>query len=236
MKPGPDQIVACPHCHGLARYTTLLSGNTFGATVWTDGKQFAPMLPRPPAVVKCRHCPECYWLKDAEEIGKLDCWGSEEEAVDPAWRNAKYVEEPSEEEYYSAIDRGLARDREEERSLRILAWWRRNDAFRRWSVRVFAWWRRNVAFRKKSVGQDAAPASSSVKSLDNLKALAGLLDLSDENDRVMKAELLRELGEFEAATAILDQIGPGDYASVARQLRILCEVGDASVRRLKLDT
>ena len=42
MIPGPDQIVACPKCNGLAKYRTLLSGNTFGARVWTDGKQDAP--------------------------------------------------------------------------------------------------------------------------------------------------------------------------------------------------
>jgi hypothetical protein len=56
MLAGPDQIVACPHCKALAKYMTLMSGNTFGARVWTDGKQDAPMLPHPPAVVKCRQC------------------------------------------------------------------------------------------------------------------------------------------------------------------------------------
>ena len=44
MLPGPNQIVACPHCEALAQYETLTSGNTFGARVWTDGKQIAPML------------------------------------------------------------------------------------------------------------------------------------------------------------------------------------------------
>ena len=46
---GPDQIVACPFCAGLAKYMTLISGNTFGSHVWTDGKQIAPMLPRTPS-------------------------------------------------------------------------------------------------------------------------------------------------------------------------------------------
>jgi hypothetical protein len=44
MLPGPDQIVACPNCQGLEKYGTLVSGNTFAARVWTDGRQVAPML------------------------------------------------------------------------------------------------------------------------------------------------------------------------------------------------
>src|SRR4051794_2450587 len=112
---GPDQIVACPHCHGLAKYTTLGAGNTFGALVWTDGKQFAPMLPRPPAVVKCGHCSRCYWLADAEKVGTLGpSWGGEDGPADPSWDDAAEVEEPNEEEYYSAIEGEIAKDRKRE--------------------------------------------------------------------------------------------------------------------------
>jgi hypothetical protein len=67
----PVQIRSLPAgtCQGLEKYGTLVSGNTFGARAWTDGRQVAPMLPRPPAVVTCEICAECYWLKDAREIG-----------------------------------------------------------------------------------------------------------------------------------------------------------------------
>jgi hypothetical protein len=71
MIPGPDQIIACPNCKEHEKYRTLISGNTFGAKVWTDGKQIAPMLPRPPAVVKCHYCGECYWLADAKKIKEV---------------------------------------------------------------------------------------------------------------------------------------------------------------------
>ena len=130
MLPGPDQIVACPHCKALAKYMTLMSGNTFGARVWTDGKQDAPMLPHPPAVVKCRQCAECYWLAEAKVVGTVEPWGGKRPKVDPAWTAAPEVQEPSEEEYYQALEKGLAGDPRQERSLRVLAWWRRNDAFR----------------------------------------------------------------------------------------------------------
>ena len=69
MKLGPNQIVACPHCGALAHYRTLVSGNTLGAEGWTDGRQYAPMMVEPPAVVKCHACARCYWLADAKEVG-----------------------------------------------------------------------------------------------------------------------------------------------------------------------
>ena len=56
MKPGPDKVIECPKCKALARVFTLVSGNTFGARRWTDGRMIAPMLPRPPVIAKCGDC------------------------------------------------------------------------------------------------------------------------------------------------------------------------------------
>jgi hypothetical protein len=61
------------------------------------------MLPQPPAVVKCGIGAECYWLKDAREIGVVKPWGDEEQQVDAAWRAAQPVQEPDEDEYYEAL-------------------------------------------------------------------------------------------------------------------------------------
>src|ERR1700710_3272861 len=88
------------------------------------------MLPRPPAVVKCRHCGECYWLGDAEKAGTIDPWRGEAQQVNPSWATAEEVQEPTEEEYYAAMEKGLPTDSEQKRRLRVLAWWRSNDAFR----------------------------------------------------------------------------------------------------------
>ena len=114
-------VVACPRCGGLARYETLISGNTLGARVWTDGKVEAPMLPRPPEVVRCSHCGAYYWLRQAEKVGYLEQWEMAEGRADPTWLGAPRVEEPEEAGYYEAIREGLAGDREEEKKLRVLA-------------------------------------------------------------------------------------------------------------------
>ena len=216
MLPGPDQIIACPKCKGLAKYMTLMSGNTFGLRVWTDGKQVAPMLPRPPAVVKCRHCQECYWLSEAEEVGLVDQWSEKGKQVNPTWAAADEVQEPTEEEYYRALASGLATTPEQERNLRVFAWWRSNDASR---------------------GEPGAPVRrvtrGSAKRRETLEVLARLLDEGDESDCLMKAEVLRELGKFEAAKQILSGVGSSEVAAVVRQLHSLCDAEDTRVRELQ---
>lgn len=212
MIPGPEQVVACPRCEGLAKYLTLVSGNTFGARVWSDGKQIAPMLPRPPGVVKCHHCGECYWLADAKEVGTIPSWGDNKQKVDAAWKAAQKVEEPSEEEYYDALAKGLAVNPQQETDARILAWWRSNDAFR-------------------DPGRaDRTPMAAATRM--NLEALARLLEEGDDNNLVMKAEVYRELGEFESARQALNRVKSADFAAVVRQLRTLCDGRDPFVREI----
>lgn len=110
------------------------------------------------------------------------------------------------------MEKGLAADAGQERTLRLLAWWRRNDAF-----------------RDGAIGE-ARPTSPGCRA--NIEALAQLLDEAIENDRVMKAEVLRELGEFDAARAVLEHVGSPDYAAVVRQLLELCNARDTRVREL----
>lgn len=45
MLPGPTIIIACPLCGQYAKKRTIISGNTFGAKLWSDGKRISPMLP-----------------------------------------------------------------------------------------------------------------------------------------------------------------------------------------------
>jgi hypothetical protein len=199
MLPGPDQVVACPKCRALARHFTLLSGNTLGARTWTDGKQEMPMLPQLPPVVKCSRCAAVYWLADAQNLGALPS-----------------IAEPNENEYYAAIAAGLAKDPSQEKTLRILAWWRRNDEYRHESRR-----------------RDRRPRVLPADARTNLEALTMLLDVEHENEAIMKAEILRELGRFDEARSILTTLlqtgGPKDAVS---QIISLCIREDPRVQPL----
>ena len=219
MEFGPDQVVLCPHCKGPEKYMTMESGNTFGASRWTDGRTDAPMMVNPPAVVTCRRCARCYWLEQAERVDDGEAWREATPPADPALAAIWYVREATEEEYFDAIDKKeLAAEPVQERRLRILAWWRGNNAFR------------GLGGHPAS-GHTADPA----RRRRNLLALAELLPGHADNVRLLKAEVLRELGEFQAAREILVGLRSGDMAGIARQIEILCDRGDPCVRPLRVD-
>ena len=60
MMPGNPQILICPFCGTEKQIMSLISGNTFGAELWSDNKQIAPMLPEISYVQKCPHCGKYY--------------------------------------------------------------------------------------------------------------------------------------------------------------------------------
>jgi hypothetical protein len=195
MIPGADRVVACPLCADRQRFTTVMSGNTFGTRAWTDGKVETPMLPDPPAVVQCRHCGGCYFLTEAAtsnpEVGAAD--------------DIPYVVEPSEAAYYEAIASGLARDRIEERLLRIRAWWKSNDPFR----------------DRAAAEGDRIDAANDSARIANISALLTLLS-DDDDDLVLKAEIFRELGKWGDADAVLARVTSMRRAPIVDCLRSLC--------------
>lgn len=71
MNPGNPQILTCPHCGKQKEIMSLLSGNTFGATLWSDNKQIAPMLPEISLVQKCPHCGK-YFIRTRQKAKFAD--------------------------------------------------------------------------------------------------------------------------------------------------------------------
>ena len=190
MLRGPDEVIECPECKQPARVFTLLSGNTLDARLWTDGKRELPMLPRPPAVTRCRKCGHFYWTLRARVIGTIPLWEPEAEDVPDEWKKAKPVRELREAEYFEAIAAGLASGREEEFWLRLLAWWAGNDPLRS---------------RKRSRhGRRHRAPRRSAAAIANMERLLDLLDESRPDQRLMKAELFRELGRFDEALQLLN--------------------------------
>lgn len=52
----------------------LLSGNTFGAELWSDSKEDAPMLPRVSYVQKCPHCGNYFLMSSQATRETGDDW------------------------------------------------------------------------------------------------------------------------------------------------------------------
>jgi len=74
-----------PGCQKPVKFSTIASGNTFGAVYWTDGKREAPMLPDDPWLRKSPTEGVLFWSDECEEIGSIGRWGTDEEDSDPDW-------------------------------------------------------------------------------------------------------------------------------------------------------
>ena len=188
---------------------TLLSGNTLGARYWTDGKMEAPMFPQSPALVRCAHCDAQLWLPEARQHAFVEppkMFETVQGALDPI--------APTEADYLQAITSGLAPDEEREKYCRVHAWHVFNDARRE---------HKNAPELRELPDQAAA----------NMKALFALLDRNTPAERMLRAELARELGRFPESLQLTNFNFGEDYAATAAQIRELAEQSLAGVAEVK---
>lgn len=215
MRLGSTHIIRCPHCSGLGCYEAIKSGNSFGAKFYTDGKEVAPMMPEVPAVVECASCTGLFWLGQQEEVGEFDAYGDQAESADPAWKAAGKLHEPGERQYLVWLERLRAEQPARERDLRMFTWWRGNDRHRDAQLAD-----------PEDRPQDAASREA------NMRALCALLQKGVDGDRLMRAEILRQLGQFDDGLAVLSSSTEAHLEAAAKRLRSLCEAGDREVRPL----
>ena len=196
-----------PGCKRPVKFSTIASGNTFGATFWTDGKREASMLPDEPWLRKSPSEGVLFWSDECEQIGQTYPFGSEDEK--PEWKDLDYAEEPSEEDYLSALQSDLAGTAEKSRYLRMRLWWAGNDRIR----------------------QDRA-LGLSARHIENLKEFVAILSEEDDDQRIMKAEVLRELSRFDDALRLLEAKFSDDYRHAVERIRELVLAGDCKVTKL----
>jgi len=131
MLPGPQLVIACPTCKSLARVFTLLTGNTFRARWWTDGKRLAPMMPSQPRVTKCESCGSYFWVADAKVVGEVpEPFSCRRKKLPKRWAEAPWVKHLTEGQCFEALSSRAARNKGEEIHLRVLAWQAANDRAR----------------------------------------------------------------------------------------------------------
>ncbi len=205
MLPGPTIIKKCSSCLKPIAQDTIASGNTFGATFWTDGKREAPMLPDQPWLVMCPHCHALLWIDELEELGEIEPWGER----DSRFKDVIKYELPSHDEYCAFLEKDIETP-DKERYVRLRAWWAGNDARR----------------TKKTEMQISDREAS------NLTAFAQLLDEADPNDLVMKAEIMRELGRFDNARALLANSDNSNMSQAVSIIQCLVEKSDPYVREM----
>ena len=208
MIPGPDQVLQCPTCESAMLQPTFSSGNTLDAVYYTDGYMDAPMLPQPASLVRCPACKEPLVRRHATVLGEVERFGvnlfPDEQPgrqADPAWLRAPRVQAAHEPDYV-AILATHRYPRDDEIDLRVELMHVCNHARRR-------------------LPPHATPPPVSALELANLRKLTALLDPRDGEERVMLAEVRRELGEFELAAALLAGDFPEEVALAGQRIRDL---------------
>ena len=208
MLPGKDRIILCPSCQNQFRQSTLASGNTLGATYWTDGKCEAPMLPDSVIVSYCEECDNFFWVEDAELIDKVEFDSGK-------YPDAELLKELTLEQYIEALEKLEVKDDEDTLYLLRQIWWNYNDYYR---------------------NDDQEEISKDIE--EHMPALLEkLLDaLNDNNDEnlILKGELFRELGEFEKALEQLNKITDPEYDEVKKYIIDLAEQGISELKELKI--
>src|SRR5437868_5729292 len=122
MRIGRDSVYACPNCDGLVRRRVLLSGNTFGANLWSDGNLAAPMLPKDFScpITRCRACGHLFLYTD--ELIR------EESTLPISFELIKQAAPPGVELFESAVAEQIWKTPDQERLLRVMLWWYANDS------------------------------------------------------------------------------------------------------------
>ena len=197
--PGPDVIHECPICSKKVAVGSLLSGNTFGAKFYSDGKRIAPMLPEFPQITKCPDCGNIFWLDENSEI-KL----SQEENIESARFLNVY-------EYLEAIENKNYSSSTNELFLRTRVWWGFNDRVRNGEdifqkendeaiyeenilrlIELQEQEREMLSSIKKSMGEEAINA---LKKIDGVEV--------DFQVLMSLTELYRNIGNFDTSKEIL---------------------------------
>lgn len=169
------------------------------------------MLPDAPWLVKCQHCGALVWIDEQEQVGEIELWAPRDQDTSE-FEDARPPATPSLQDYFAVLSTPVSH-REKERYLRLRAWWAGNDP-RRQSDR-------------------ALPMSDD--EIANLRALLPFLDEADENDRLMKAEALRELSMFPEAQALLSKSFSNELARAVAIIRDLTDQRISKVREMEFE-
>ncbi len=219
--PGPTLIYECPGCKGHFSRRTIGSGNTFGARIRSDGRLFAPMLPTTPPLVACPHCNAVVQIFIQNPIAQFRTYFSrssflkingeeqsshdtdeemQEQKLAELYGNTPMYLRANAGHYFDLLESDEF-DKTAELALRKNALWACNDEIYRSTI--------PQGFRARLYLDPEVTSNNDfehhARAHKNLQLLFESLGEIDEDELVLKAELLRELGLFKQACELLDR-------------------------------
>lgn len=175
-------LYKCPHC-GALKVLRLAYGYDFDSVVrWSDTKKYYPQIQKPSYVQRCSSCGR-YFFREEETLYKTDIYS----LLDVAWGRLTY------QSLRDAFEQ-LSPKGKDEKQIRMMLLHAHNDLY--------------------GGCEEAKPrAEASIEEQqffeENVQALIVMANINDPYDRLLIAELYREMGQFEDAIRILRE--PFDY-------------------------
>ena len=228
MTPAGDIIIQCPHCGEKKQVLQIGSGNTFGATWWSDGKADCPMLPQHSQVQRCPKCRH-YYFAYKSGVGSKEVWDDGNQFHE-GWLPLEYLKEalvelfpefPQKKSALSSL-RKVTDAEKEQMLLRTYILWAFNDRYGEYQI-------------------EEIPQTEWQFFIRNCEALINLgVDVQTE------AELYRELGLFDRALKTIMKLEvkneddelfrkPFMEKLTNRDRKVFVIVGDAKRHELTLD-
>lgn len=232
MTPGPPYELTCPHCGGTKHIASIASGNTFGGKVWSDSKHEYPMLPSPSPIQKCPHCGGYYFYDD-----------SSPRSIDaPIWASSRIETEPDEKEKERMRSVKKCQDEAWKNGFGDLSFEETDEAFsalyqqaeeERQTTLLFLWlFSYNDRFGGRKQGH---PEDCPDETQQRFNFVAEELCERFKDNRILAAELHREMGDFEGCVDIAGEflwvVNPDNphLGDVARQIIEHAKAGDREV-------
>lgn len=219
MIPGPTYVYACPDCQYRISNRSIASGNTFGATHYSDMRVDAPMMPSYPRITKCERCDFSFWL-DAETkvegaimpeiVSFYDDYDTPSETKNPAFGDQLELHPAKEldrEDIKDALFMNVQRDDDDELYLRYQLMWAYHKQLE------------DGTLTREVLNED-------LDYLKNIDAIIHLIE-EDENGRLFRAELNRFAGRFDQSLELLEAtLNDPLWGVISKKMKELSEAGN----------
>jgi uncharacterized protein YlaI len=229
MIPGPTYVYACPDCQLRVSKRSIMSGNSFGATRYSDLRIEAPMLPSYPRITKCVRCDCTFWLDETTKVeGAImpqpvlfyidlnHIQEVQDEKKNPAFGDQLSIDPALEldlESIKDALFMKVQRDEEDELYLRYQLLWAYHKHLE------------DGTLTREQLNEDLAY-------LQNIDALLPLLeeDADEDDGKLFHAELHRFAGRFERSLELLEPtLNDPLWDVISKKMKELCEIGNREV-------
>lgn len=221
---GPTYVYACPDCQYRVTKRSLASGNTFGATHYSDMRVDAPMMPSYPRITKCEQCDCTFWLDEETKVeGAImpriahfyDDDFTPNETKNPAFGDQLELhpaKEVDREGIKDALFMNVQRDEEDEKHLRYLLLWTYHKQLL------------DGTMQREALNEE-------LDYLDNIDALLKLIE-GDKDSTVFCAELNRFAGKFDRCFELIEPFTEEFMGPIVGEIHDRCLAGNREVFEL----